>query len=255
MGGKPGKVAARVGVGTNETHYPRPLFRATLRGVRVMSIKLMTIAWSLKLDPAEKLVLLKLADWVNEERERAICWPSISKLADLTNVSESTVKRAIRSLEAAGHVTRELKTGETTRYHVHPRTVEDTSERLGTEGGVNLTRVTHDPPGGSPMTPYTKVKQKTSEAKASSVSRETAFDEQELEAFQFEAVEWARDMMSWSLIDANNEFNRFADSNRSRDRRYKDWMAAWRNWCRSPFCKTTAPQSDLQRIINEPLRG
>ena len=126
-----------------------------------MSIKLMTMAWELKLDPAEKLVLLKLADWVNEERDRAICWPSIAKLADLTNVSESTVKRAIRSLEAAGHITRELREGETTRYTVHPNMA----------GGVNLTRVTHDPPGRSPMTPNTKGKPNTSRAKALSVAR------------------------------------------------------------------------------------
>lgn len=189
----------------------------------------MTAAWELPLDPTEKLVLLSLADWVNEEAGRNLCWPSIETLVKKCHTSESTIKRCLRSLEAAGHITRDFRKGATTYYYVHP----------GTGRGVNLTGVTHDPPGGSPMTPNTEEIQKPSRAKALSgrAKSKTSYPELDHE-LRVSCVQWAVKEMGWTAGAAGQEFHRFKDRNLSVDGRYSDWLAAWRNWCRSPFCKT-----------------
>lgn len=54
------------------------------------------------LAPAEKFVLVLLADAYNPEWERA--WPSPARLAELSGFSTSTVKRALKSLEERGLV-------------------------------------------------------------------------------------------------------------------------------------------------------
>lgn len=83
-----------------------------------MSIKLMTYAWETDLAANDKLVLLALADWANDE---GLCWPSVAKLCSKTRASERTVQCIIKRLVEAGHVTRQERTGRGCRYIVHPR--------------------------------------------------------------------------------------------------------------------------------------
>ena len=69
-----------------------------------------------KIDPLEKLVLLAVADY-SDDNGRS--WPSMAKLAEKSNLSESTVRRRLRSAEESGLlklVAREDKTGRTTSY-------------------------------------------------------------------------------------------------------------------------------------------
>ena len=49
---------------------------------------------------AQLLVLIKIADFYNEEQGRA--WPSVGTIGRETQLSESTVKRCIRQLESQG---------------------------------------------------------------------------------------------------------------------------------------------------------
>jgi DNA-binding transcriptional ArsR family regulator len=64
-----------------------------------MSVKMMTWAFEARgLTPVERLILLALADWANDDGE---CWPGQVSIAEKVEVSESTVRRAIRRLEAA----------------------------------------------------------------------------------------------------------------------------------------------------------
>jgi hypothetical protein len=65
-----------------------------------MSGKVATWAWDLKLSPAEKLVLLKLADNAHEDGGSAR--PGVPYLARRTNLSERTVQRCLRELETQG---------------------------------------------------------------------------------------------------------------------------------------------------------
>jgi hypothetical protein len=78
----------------------------------------MSIVWELDLPPGEKLVLLALADQANDQGLQ--CWPSIPTIAHRSGQGERTVHRVIASLEKKRHLTRNLRTGLSTQYHVHP---------------------------------------------------------------------------------------------------------------------------------------
>lgn len=73
------------------------------------------------------------------------CRPALATIADDLAVSLSTVKRAVRELDTAGLLTRDERPGHATLYVMQ---TQATSAPLDSS-----TRVTHDPPPGSPMTP------------------------------------------------------------------------------------------------------
>jgi hypothetical protein len=60
-----------------------------------MSIKAMNWAWTIRLEPCPKLVLLALAD-IADDNGRA--WPSVRHLADKCGVSGRTIQRVLRDL-------------------------------------------------------------------------------------------------------------------------------------------------------------
>lgn len=79
----------------------------------------MALAWELALPATEKLVLLALADWSNDA---GLCWPSIKRLQVKTGLSERGIQNAVKSLCAAGHLTRQENPGNGVNYLLHPRT-------------------------------------------------------------------------------------------------------------------------------------
>ena len=81
----------------------------------------MSAAWNVTLPPVEKLVLLALADWANDD---GACWPSIKKLVEKTDASERTVQRAISSLASKGQLTRSEVAGKGVNYTIHPRQID-----------------------------------------------------------------------------------------------------------------------------------
>lgn len=81
-----------------------------------MSIKLMTAVWDREdLSSTQKLVLLALADWANDE---GLCWPSINRLAVKAALTSRAVQKTIRSLEDAGFIRREEVLGKGNRYWI-----------------------------------------------------------------------------------------------------------------------------------------
>lgn len=86
-----------------------------------MSIKLMVEVWHLSsINSTEKLLLLALADWANDE---GLCWPSIDTLATKTSLSRRSVQGTIRKLEKGGLLRREQISGKGVKYWL---TVKDT---------------------------------------------------------------------------------------------------------------------------------
>jgi hypothetical protein len=84
-----------------------------------MSIKIMQLVWNITLPAPKKLVLLALADNANDEGD---CYPSIATLIRKCSLSERAVQYAITELVEAGHVSRDVRSGRSTVYRVHPRT-------------------------------------------------------------------------------------------------------------------------------------
>ena len=64
-----------------------------------MSVKIMSWAWSQKIEPTRKLILMALADHADDD---GVCWPSMNKLADKCSVSRRTVLRNINALKEDG---------------------------------------------------------------------------------------------------------------------------------------------------------
>lgn len=81
-----------------------------------MSIKLMVEVWQKQgLTSTEKLVLLALADWANDE---GLCWPSIETLAQKTSLVKRSVSRIIKELERKQLLTRQEISGKGVKYWV-----------------------------------------------------------------------------------------------------------------------------------------
>ena len=89
-----------------------------------MSLEASIAAWSADLPPAEKLVLLCLADHADGDGR---CWPSLDRVASRCGVHRGTVIRSLRALADAGHITVEHAQGRINRYVVHPVVQVDTS--------------------------------------------------------------------------------------------------------------------------------
>ncbi len=69
-----------------------------------MSIDATRWAWMQRgLRPTQKIVLLSLADRANEEH---ICWPSLRRLSQDTELDERTVNAALRQMCTAGIIAR-----------------------------------------------------------------------------------------------------------------------------------------------------
>lgn len=120
----------------------------------------MTAVWELVLPPSEKLVLLALADWAQDDGR---CWPSIAKVAAKSGVSERTVQRMLREAEKAGLLTRKENMGKGCEYTLTPR------HSVTPDNMAPVTNETETPDTVSPNTLGTI--KKVSEAKASSPKR------------------------------------------------------------------------------------
>jgi hypothetical protein len=92
-----------------------------------MSIKLMSAVWERDdLTSTQKLVLLALADWANDE---GLCWPSIDRVALKASLTSRGVQKTIRALEEMQFLRKEEIKGRVNKYwvslptnDVHPRT-------------------------------------------------------------------------------------------------------------------------------------
>lgn len=77
----------------------------------------MTAVWDREdLSSTQKLVLLSLADWANDD---GLCWPSIERIAKKSSLKKRAVQLAIRSLEEMQFIRREEVIGKGNRYWIH----------------------------------------------------------------------------------------------------------------------------------------
>lgn len=77
----------------------------------------MAWAWSQRIAPMQKLVLMALADRRNKDTGQ--CNPSVARIAGDAAVSVRTARQCLRELEAMGLVTAEVREHETSSYTLH----------------------------------------------------------------------------------------------------------------------------------------
>lgn len=71
-------------------------------------------AWSIKLPPTAKYVLIALSEFANPQ---GLCWPSLTKLQQRTCLSRRAITDSLNFLEEAGAISRVRGgPGKTTRY-------------------------------------------------------------------------------------------------------------------------------------------
>ena len=82
-----------------------------------MSIKLMSIAWDMDIPSTEKMVLLCLCDYADDNGRS--CYPAISTLAKRTSKNARTVQRALRWLEKSKICVSNTRAGTSTDYTIN----------------------------------------------------------------------------------------------------------------------------------------
>lgn len=110
--------------------------------------------------PPQKAILLILANWADQDNK---CWPSIKKLAIVTQLGERTVQRALADLEADGHIEKQFRcdakgahTSSVYRLTYVPDPLEDGVAAAGYGVSVAGRGVTAAPRGGVTAAPNTK---------------------------------------------------------------------------------------------------
>ena len=135
-----------------------------------MSIRLMTLAWELKIPATPKIVLLALCDWANDE---GICFPSVARVASRASLSPRQCKRVLHSLaddrwvDVVGNLTggassrryqinvEALRTGDASVTRVKASPVVKTSPQgvtsATTASDADVTRTTKEPSFEPPL--------------------------------------------------------------------------------------------------------
>src|SRR5690606_15345361 len=91
-----------------------------------MSTLIMSQCWPLQgMSPAQKAVLISLADNANDE---GVCWPSVATISRRTCLSERSVQRAVMWLIDAGILRTEERFGRSTVYTITPGKFSHPSE-------------------------------------------------------------------------------------------------------------------------------
>lgn len=108
-----------------------------------MSVHVSSRVWKLRLNPVQKLVMLKLADCADDEGRNA--WPAWRKIGRECCIARATVARAIDALRAAGLIIVQEDGPErlSVTYELHPERGESLSE----------TRLSVTPPPSQSETP------------------------------------------------------------------------------------------------------
>lgn len=87
----------------------------------------MTAAWSMNLQPTEKLVMLALADFANDDGH---CWPAHQKIVDKCGVGDRQVRRIISKFETDGHLQSKNRGRRSNYYILSINNKPDTGDRL-----------------------------------------------------------------------------------------------------------------------------
>jgi hypothetical protein len=82
-----------------------------------MSVKIMTVVWTLDLPHADKIVLLALADNANDD---GYCYPSTTTVSKKCGMAERSVRRVLARLVEQGHLSINERRGRSSTYDVHP---------------------------------------------------------------------------------------------------------------------------------------
>ncbi|CAK7067483.1 MAG: hypothetical protein DELT_01711 [Desulfovibrio sp.] len=112
-----------------------------------MSNSALDWAWTLKIKPTQKLVLLRLADMADVH---GVCWPSISRIARDTGFDPRTVGTALKELCALEVMARRETPGKGYRYTLFVPGASRVPGSPGVPGSSGVPGTTDSPPPPAP---------------------------------------------------------------------------------------------------------
>lgn len=218
-------------------------------------------AFEQKLSAPKKSVLITLAFRADDFGS---CFPSIKRLEADTGLYRETIMDAIRSLEAAGLVVIERKSGCVNRYLLACSSEETSRENpTGSEKPTSRQKPTHQ---SAKADYYQSVKADSEEANEETIeeTREGAHPRKPAPAPSSSSKkrqgttleddfrvpdEWVQEVMAsngWAPQVAKSEAKNFEDhytAGKGKNVAWTDWHRAWLNWCRKSFAGATAKSS------------
>lgn len=214
-----------------------------------MSVKIMSMVWDSPVFRCNtKLIMLCLADFANDE---GYCWPSLERLSKKCGISRSTLKSQLANLCNDGFIRKELRkkvtasgelTNDTNVYWIMLNKLGGSESDLGQNSpqsksglGRNSSkgRPKSDPKPSidpsdlidPPIVPQTAAKQNRKK-NHKAVSMPEGF------AIQADMAKWYTEQPEFTL-DMEAATAQWRDAMLSKQRKYVDWPAAWRNGMRN----------------------
>lgn len=199
-------------------------------------MSLQATAWAMNetgLSPTSKFVLIVLADAHNGHSGE--CFPSIARISETTGFSESTVKYAIRDLEAKGLVERQTQhdpNGRTRGVNYLLSIPQGRGHEQTPRGHLTDGEGSSDEGGRSHLTTPHKEEPEKGTGKRTGEARATRLppDWQAPPDFiAFAISEGLTDVEARSIVEPKFRDHWLG----ARDGLKRDWFATWRNWVRT----------------------
>jgi len=193
-----------------------------------MSVSLMTEAFKADLPTVQKFVLVALCDNANDQGE---CYPSISRLMAKCSLSDRAVQLALAQLEKSGHLKREFLRGRATNYTITDPRTWFTPERGSPPNVVHPT-----PERRSPITiiepsiePSVNQEQGGHRSRVSSLPADWSLTDEYRQSAESVRPDWP----AGHAETVAASFRDYWISQPGAKGVKLDWLATWRNWCRS----------------------
>lgn len=204
-----------------------------------MSVSALTWAFGLQnINPARKFLLVALANYADENNS---CFPGQEKLAHDVGVSVSTIRRALKELEADGFVARERRQGAdgyrtSDRYFLQVNMTanpkSDDSYRSPVDGENDSYRSNEGtlPVKTDHLTGHSYDRAEPKENLKKNRQRGTRVPSTLPAAFTVTEpmAAWAKEKTP--SIEIQMETEKFKNYAESKGKTYSNWDAAWRNW-------------------------
>lgn len=177
-----------------------------------MSITLMAATWNLDIPSTEKMVLMCLADYANDEGEN--CWPAVATLARKCSKGDRTIQGAIKWLAQAGYLIAHERPGKSTAYHLNPRRICTPAESAPPQ------KPTRTPAESAPKPPRNTIKNKNAHELP-----------ENWEPKEFGPETKTRKAMdAWPPGEIEAQLEHFTAHHRARGNTFKNWDDAWSTW-------------------------
>lgn len=178
-----------------------------------MSIALISATWELAIPSTEKMVLMCLADYANDDGEN--CWPAVGTIARKCSKGERTIQGAIKWLAAEGYLIAQERPGRSTAYHLNPRKICTPAKSAPPQ------KTARTPAESAPKPPRTTNIKKQ-------VARDMP-DDWHPKAFGAE-TKTAKVIAGWPPGEFEERLEHFKAHHRARGNKFKDWDEAWSTW-------------------------